>query len=198
MWQTHTGMSGPHIRSNIVIFQGIPISAQLFIIYEDTVTTDYADKINITDIQQISITLSSTTAEHKWTSDLIQQNKFINTMGGRAVIYAKLENRNIDTKNSNYALCAEDTSFGINNRPRLESLLNTYRKSTGEYSLRSQRSKVLIRKTKFLKQIPKPHPNTPYKYNQIQCATYSNIIGHQMTDGNNLSIATNDRLQRRK
>ena len=118
-------------------------------------------------------------------------------MGSRTKIHTELTKNT--TIKSNYTLFADGTSIDINNITNLKQLLDIYTNAAKEYSLIIRWAKVMIlTKQKLLTKFQNHIRTLPRPYNLIQCVTKSEIIGHMMAADNNLTTATNDRLQKEK
>ena len=56
----------------------------------------------------------------------------------------------------------------------------------------------ILTKNKFIEKSQNSINTLPHPYNQIQCTTKCKILGHMMTDDNNLTTAVQDRLCKAK
>ena len=62
----HDGKLGPYIANNVGVFQGSPISAQLFAIYIDSTMENYQNELNKQNITQKTYQARNYTAEQDW------------------------------------------------------------------------------------------------------------------------------------
>ena len=72
------GILGDYIHINVVVFQGSPLSAQLFIIYSDNVMNEYNNSLKTTNIPHQSCLIRDENAEIKRTNNQINDNAIIN------------------------------------------------------------------------------------------------------------------------
>ena len=147
----HKGIHGPYIENNIGVFQGSPISPQMFIIYSHSFMGDFEMTLKKTNITQNNIIIRDQDAETKWTSHQLDQynNKLFQDNPTKQHI---ILHTNRSNKKTNYAMFADDTSIDINNIHGLEPTLNTYNNSIANNHLLTQWLKVeLLTKKKFIK-----------------------------------------------
>ena len=88
------------IHNNVGVFQGSPISAQLFIIYADSVMNDYKKEINNKHNTENSINIRNIDVEYNWSKyklqKIIKKNQFgksrmnINLLKQKTIMYSLL------------------------------------------------------------------------------------------------------------
>ena len=164
-------------QNKVGVFQGSPISAQLFIIYADNIMLEYTDALNKSNIPQQTYKIRNKLGD-KWATDQLSNNNINNSL------YTNNENfePSIQSQTCGRTLFADDTCLDIPNIDCVYPKLKIYNNIDGRNAFIIQWGKVFIpikqkdiyKTEQLLKTLPGPYIN-------IQRTNKSNILGHIMT-----------------
>ena len=176
------------IDNNVGVFQGNPMSPQLFAIYLQDTMKEYKQQNNKNNNTTSKLKTRTSKIEEERTDYLLKKQENNNLQ------WNKIGIKNFIVKNIDYLLFADDTNIELKNREETLNKLLAYEKSTTKYSLEINWKKVniLTTNTKEINTLGNNH------YSNIKYVNKGKILGHLMTADSKMDQAVNDRLNKAK
>ena len=189
--------------NNIGVFQGSPISDNLFIIYADHVMNHYSTRIKSMPITVNKIKVRNQQTEDDHSSHIAeklkspQEYEMPNRGGNEKPKWHTPHSALFSQKTSDFLFYDDDTNIEYNKIDEILPKLQTYKETAEPDKFIINWTKVLILifnkdKNKYKNQIGK----YPEPYCNIKYETKAKVLGHIMDATNNINNAITDRIQK--